>query len=134
MAALRLLAVAAASGRVGSVFLIGDILMDWRMSNKAAESSVEAAAFAQTLINEFTPDLVSRQASELVEFVRVSSSKEDCIAGLEVELLLNRSGTSNFPSHSIANHQNRILSHDSFKSETIILTASYCYGICLRLS
>ena len=58
MASLRLLAVAAASGRIGSVFLIGDRLMDWQMSNKAAESSVEATAFAQALINEFTPDVV----------------------------------------------------------------------------
>lgn len=58
MAALRLLAVAAASGRVGSVFLIGDTLMDWQISKKAAQSSVDAAAFAQSLINEFSPDLV----------------------------------------------------------------------------
>ena len=58
MAALRLLAVAAAHGRVGAVFLIGNDLMDWQMSSKAAESNVEAAAFAQTLINDFTPDVV----------------------------------------------------------------------------
>ena len=64
MASLRLLAVAAATGRVGSVFLIGDRLMDWQMSSKAAESGVEAAAFAQTLINDLTPDLVVTEELE----------------------------------------------------------------------
>lgn len=58
MAALRLLAFAAATGRVGSVFLVGDKLVDWHISNKAAYSGVEAAAHAQALINDLKPDVV----------------------------------------------------------------------------
>ena len=58
MAALRVLAFAAATGRVGSVFLVGDRLLDWQISDKAADSSMEAAAFAQSLINDLTPDVV----------------------------------------------------------------------------
>lgn len=58
MRAPRILAFAAATGRVGSVFLIGDRLVDWHISNKAAESGVEAAGHAQTLINRFNPDVV----------------------------------------------------------------------------
>jgi hypothetical protein len=58
MAALRILAFAAASGRVGSVFLIGDKLMDWHVSVKAAENTIEAMGYAQQQINRFTPDAV----------------------------------------------------------------------------
>lgn len=64
MAALRILAFAAASGRVGSVLLIGDRLVDWHTSNKAADSGVEAAAYAQALINDLTPDVVVTEELE----------------------------------------------------------------------
>ena len=64
MAALKILAFAAASGRVGSVFLIGDELMDWHMSNKAAESDVAATDHAQRLINELMPDVVVTEELE----------------------------------------------------------------------
>ena len=64
MAALRLLAFAAATGRVGSVFLVGDRLVDWHISNKAADSGVEAAAHAQALINDLTPDVVVTEELE----------------------------------------------------------------------
>lgn len=64
MAALRVLAFAAATGRVGAVFLVGDRLLDWQMSSKAAESGVEAAAYAQRLINQFTPDVVVTEELE----------------------------------------------------------------------
>ena len=64
MAALRVLAFAAAPGRVGSVFLVGDRLLDWQMSSKAAESGVEAAAFAQSLINDLMPDVVVTEELE----------------------------------------------------------------------
>lgn len=65
----RVLAFAAATGRVGSVFLIGDRLIDWHISNKAAESKVEAAGHAQTLINRFVPDVV------VTEDLEAASSK-----------------------------------------------------------
>jgi hypothetical protein len=64
MAALRVLAFAAATGRVGSVFLIGDQLVDWHISNKAAESGVEAAGHAQALINDLMPDVVVTEELE----------------------------------------------------------------------
>lgn len=65
MATLRLLAFAAATGRVGSVFLVGDRLLDWQISDKAADSSMEAAAFAQSLINDLTPDVVVTEELEM---------------------------------------------------------------------
>jgi hypothetical protein len=58
MATTRLLAIAAASGKVGSVFLIGDTLTYWQVSVKAAESPAEAAAHAQSLINDFWPNVI----------------------------------------------------------------------------
>jgi hypothetical protein len=64
MAALRVLAFAAATGRVGSVFLVGDKLVDWHISNKAAESGVEAAGHAQALINDLMPDVVVTEELE----------------------------------------------------------------------
>lgn len=64
MAALRVLAFAAATGRVGSVFLVGDKLIDWHISNKAAENGVEAAGHAQALINDLQPDVVVTEELE----------------------------------------------------------------------
>lgn len=64
MAALRVLAFAAATGRVGSVFLVGDKLVDWHISNKAAENGVEAAGHAQALINDLMPDVVVTEELE----------------------------------------------------------------------
>lgn len=64
MVTLRVLAFAAASGRVGSVFLVGDRLVDWCMSNKAAESGIEAAGHAQALINDLMPDVVVTEEPE----------------------------------------------------------------------
>lgn len=64
MAALRILAFAAATGRVGSVFLVGDKLIDWQMSSKAAECGVEAANHAQVLINDLMPDVVVTEEPE----------------------------------------------------------------------
>lgn len=64
MAALRVLAFAAATGRVGSVFLVGDKLIDWHISNKAAENGIEAAGHAQALINDLMPDVVVTEELE----------------------------------------------------------------------
>lgn len=54
----RLLAFAAASGRIGMVFLIGDRLMDWRLSNFAARLPKAAANYANILIISLKPDVV----------------------------------------------------------------------------
>lgn len=67
MAALRVLAFAAATGRVGAVFLVGDRLVEWKMSSKAAEDGPEAAAFAQSLINDLTPDVVVTEELETAQ-------------------------------------------------------------------
>ena len=64
MAALRVLAFAAATGRVGSVFLVGGKLVDWHISNKAAESGIEAAGHAQALINDLMPDVIVTEEQE----------------------------------------------------------------------
>lgn len=54
----RLLALAAGSGRVGAVCLVGGELKDWRMSVKAAGTPELAAAQTQAWIDHLTPDVV----------------------------------------------------------------------------
>jgi hypothetical protein len=54
----RLLALAAASGRIGVVFFVGPRLMDWRISNMAARSPEAAARYADRLIVFLKPDVV----------------------------------------------------------------------------
>ena len=56
--ARRLLAIAAATGRVSYVFFIGNRLLDWRVSEKAAKSTNKAAGEVQKWINELQPDVV----------------------------------------------------------------------------
>ena len=56
--ARRLLAIAAATGRVGYVFFIGKHLTDWRVSEKAAKSSEKAAGEVEKWINQLQPDVV----------------------------------------------------------------------------
>ena len=59
-----MLALAAATRRVGYVFLVGDRLKDWRVSEKAAKSPEDAAEAAQTWINELKPDVVVTEKAE----------------------------------------------------------------------
>ena len=54
----RLLAIAVATGRIGVVFFVGQRLMDWRISSRAAKSHVTAAGHAQMLINELRPQVL----------------------------------------------------------------------------
>jgi len=58
MAALSVLAVAVASGKVGYVFLQRGRLQDWGITVKASENSSELVGFVQRLINELQPDVV----------------------------------------------------------------------------
>lgn len=58
MARLRVLALAAARRRVGSVVLNGGTLLDWRISDKAADSTECAVAHVEKMIAEFQPDVV----------------------------------------------------------------------------
>lgn len=64
MTPLRVLAFAAASGRVGSVFFVGDELIDWHISDKAARDETEAAAHAKSLILDLRPDVVVTEEPE----------------------------------------------------------------------
>lgn len=64
MADHRILAVAAASGRVGYAFLVGDKLKDWHVSYTAAKSPHKAAEVAQKWINRLEPDVVVTEKAE----------------------------------------------------------------------
>lgn len=55
---LRLLALAVAHNRIGSVFLIGETLVDWRISDRATRSPEKAAVWAHKLVIELAPDVV----------------------------------------------------------------------------
>ena len=58
MKRLKVLAIAAATGRIGHVFLVGGRLLDWGLSRKASKSSVLAAAHTQKLIDNLKPDVI----------------------------------------------------------------------------
>ena len=56
--ARRLLAIAVASGRAGYVFLIGNTLAAWHISEQATKSAEHAADWVRHLIADFKPDVV----------------------------------------------------------------------------
>jgi len=58
MAALSVLAIAVASGKVGYVYLSGGRLQDWGIALKATRSSGDLVGHVQELINELRPDVV----------------------------------------------------------------------------
>lgn len=64
MAALKVLAVAVATGRAGFVYLEGLELLDWGMSIKAVRSTKNLVEYVQELINEFKPDVVVTEKCE----------------------------------------------------------------------
>lgn len=64
MAALRVLAIAVAYRRVGYVYLIGEKLMDWSISSKAARSTVDAAETTQQWINTLAPEVLVTEKTE----------------------------------------------------------------------
>ncbi|MCU7838886.1 MAG: hypothetical protein KZQ94_05855 [Candidatus Thiodiazotropha sp. (ex Troendleina suluensis)] len=64
MILLSVLAIAAASQRVGYVYLIKGDLKDWRVSEKAAKSPGDAAYEMQKWINELTPEVVVTEKIE----------------------------------------------------------------------
>lgn len=64
MIAYRILAIAAGTGRVGCVFLIGGRLIDWWTSDKASRSPADAAELAKQWIAHYRPDaIVTEKAS-----------------------------------------------------------------------
>lgn len=56
--ARRVLAVAAATGRVAYVYVVTGRLKDWHVSDAAARSTTNAAAHLQKWINHLRPDIV----------------------------------------------------------------------------
>lgn len=58
MAQLKLIAFAAAKGRIGSIVIDGETLIDWRISETAAKNEALATAYVQRLFAEHTPDVV----------------------------------------------------------------------------
>ena len=62
--ALRVLAVSAATGRMAYVFFIGDQLKDWRISDAAARSGIDAAAHVQDWINDLRPNVVVTERTD----------------------------------------------------------------------
>lgn len=54
----RILALAAGTGRVGMVFLVGQRVMDWQVSNRAARSPMLVAEFLRKVIASHKPDVV----------------------------------------------------------------------------
>ena len=60
----RILSIAAASGRIGYVYLIGAQLRDWRISEKAAQSPAFATKHAQKWIAVLGPEVVVTEKVE----------------------------------------------------------------------
>ena len=58
MKRLKVLAIAAATGRIGYVFLIGGKLRDWGLSKKAATSAAATKAQTKKWIASLSPDVV----------------------------------------------------------------------------
>ncbi len=58
MAALSILAIAVASGKVGYVFLSGGKLQDWGLAYKTTQSPGDLVGYVQELINTLCPDVV----------------------------------------------------------------------------
>ena len=57
----RILALAAGTGRVGMVFLVGKRVMDWQVSGRAAKSPALVATYLRKIIASHKPDVVVTQ-------------------------------------------------------------------------
>jgi hypothetical protein len=58
MKRLKVLVFAAATGRIGHVFLWGERLLDWGLSRRASRSPHDAAEHATKVISDLNPDVV----------------------------------------------------------------------------
>jgi LmbE family N-acetylglucosaminyl deacetylase len=67
----RLLAMAAASGKVGMVFFVGKRLMDWQLSVKASKSPQHATEWLASLIRARQPHVI------VTEKIETAKSKGD---------------------------------------------------------
>ena len=64
MTDLRILAITAATGRVGYVFLANGELKDWRISGLAAQSNSAVSVMAQNWIDRLKPEVVVTEKVE----------------------------------------------------------------------
>ena len=69
--ALRMLSFAAASGKIAHVYLIGDQLHDWRISDAPRASEAKAIAWVERQLEELQPNVV------LTEDIRFAKKKGD---------------------------------------------------------
>jgi len=87
---LKVLAIAAGTGRIGYVFLIGGKLRDWRLSKKASKRPALAAAQTQAWMEELEPDVVvtekigedtgkSEKTIRLIEAVASAAANENLL-------------------------------------------------------
>jgi hypothetical protein len=77
MAALKVLSVAVATGRVGYVFLEGTQLLDWAVTTKVSKKSADLGGYLQELINTLKPDVVVTEKCD-----------EDCKKGTRAKRLI----------------------------------------------
>jgi hypothetical protein len=87
MKRLKVLAIAAATGRIGYVFFISGKLRDWGLSRKASRSPALAAAQTKSWIKQLGPDAVvtekvsktstkSAKTKYLIEAINMVASRE----------------------------------------------------------
>jgi archaeosine-15-forming tRNA-guanine transglycosylase len=83
MAALKLLAIAAVSRHVAYVYLIGDRLVDWRISDRASSSAEKASATVQSWINLLGPEVVvTEKVASAVRKGRKAKAAIEAITGV----------------------------------------------------
>ena len=77
MAALRVLSVAVATGKVSYVFLEGTKLLDWAVTTRVSRKSGDLVGYVQELINTLKPDVVVTEKCD-----------DDCKKGLRAKRLI----------------------------------------------
>lgn len=81
MAALKLLAIAVVSRHVAYVYLIGDRLVDWRISDRASSSAEKAASTVQGWINLLHPEVLVTE--KITDAFRKGRKAKAAIAAIE---------------------------------------------------
>ena len=90
MKRLKVLAIAAATGRIGYVFFISGKLRDWGLSRKASKSPALAAAQTKMWIEQLSPDAVvtekvaktsakSAKTKYMIEAINMVASREQLL-------------------------------------------------------
>ena len=114
MARLKVLAVAAATGRLGYVFFNDDELVDWRMSHKASQSRKRAVAQVEKWIDYLKPDVVITE--DVVTESRKGARTKKIIAAIA-------DCASNLPLNDVS--ISRVQTFDNKYEEATVLAARY---------